>query len=179
MGRPRDGHKASWQMMASAPLYTSCPSRLDLGVQWLFLIGVSPFKGRTRGRLQPCSGARFPCLQQSCDFRAWSGVQMLGERPGGCPLRVVSQVRVAAGGDGWARPVLPTLPQYSPQLRKLDAAQPAARGMEFQRLTDPSPSKVTGPLGILRFPPARCDLPLEFPAPYGGQMWSWVGMKSA
>lgn len=50
--------------------------------------------------------------------------------------------------------------------------------MEFQRLTDPSPGAwVTGPLGILRFPQPDVTSPLGVPAPYGGQMWSWVGMS--
>lgn len=73
MGRPREGHKVSWQMMASAPLYTSCPSSSRPWGQWLFLIGVSPFKGSTRGRLQPCSGGQVPVSAADCDFRAWSG----------------------------------------------------------------------------------------------------------
>lgn len=45
----------------------------------------------------------------------------------------------------------PPPPSIAPSSRKQDAGQPAARGMVYQRLTDPSLG-VTGPLGILRFP---------------------------
>lgn len=124
MGRPRGRTQG---LLANDGLCPSfCPSSSRPWGQWLFLIGVSPFKGKgSRGEVTTLFWGQVPVSAADCDFRAWSGGSDVRGAPWGCPLRVVSQVRVAAGGDGWARPVLPTLPQYSPQLRKL-GPQPAS-----------------------------------------------------
>lgn len=145
--------------------------------QWLFLDRGQSSQGQNTGQVTTLFlGARLPCLQQT--VISLSGVQMLGERPGGCPLRVVSQVRVAAGGDGWDEAVLPTLPCAASQPVKAGRSPASStwHGVSEAHWDLSSGAQVTGPWGSSDFP-ARCDLPLEVPAPYGGQMWSWVGMS--
>ena len=102
--------------------------------------------------INPVLGVRFPCLQQTVTSRLGVGVQMLEEHPGGCPQGWLA-------GSGWQLVVMagrdqsfPPSPVLSP-LGESDAAQPAARGMEFQRLADPSRGRGSlAPWGSSDFP---------------------------